>query len=131
MGAPPGNLKARNDPATLCSILSPVIAVVIVITVTIAAIAIGVVGLAISALVAFAILVFVAAFVAHPVLVAARVFPVIVLEFEAAAALDVGLTDSKAVAIAISVTLIAGVVAAIVAIVAVASPRLAPGHTSE
>ena len=113
----------RKDPAALFSTLSPVI--------TVAAIAIGIVGLAVSAFVAFAVLVFVAALIAHPTLVAARVFPIVVLEFESSAALGIGLSDAKAVAIAVPVTLITGVVPAIEAIVAVASPGLTPGHTAE
>ena len=96
----PGTYKGGwKDPAALLSTLSPVVSVVVAVVVSIAAIALGIVGLAVSALVAFAVLVFVAALVAHPVLVAARIFPVVVLEFEAAAALDVGLPDAKAVTI--------------------------------
>ena len=96
----PGTYKGGwKDPAALLSTLSPVVSVVVAVVVSIAAIAVGIVGLAVSALLAFAALVFVAALVAHPVLVSARVFSVVVLEFEAAAALSIGLPDAKAVAI--------------------------------
>src|SRR5258705_634829 len=74
----------RKDPAALLSTLSPVVSVVVTVIVAIAAISRGVVGLAVSALVAFAILVFVAALVAHPVLVAAGVFPIVGFKLEAA-----------------------------------------------
>ena len=96
----PGTYKGGwKDPAALVSTLSPVVSVVVAVVVSIAAIAVGIVGLAVSALVAFAVLVFVAALVAHPVLVAARTLPVVVLEFEAVGALSIGLPDAKAVTI--------------------------------
>src|SRR4051794_8321147 len=117
--------KTRTGHPLLITVsrLSPVVAVVPAIIVAIAVAAIGAVGAPVSALVAFAVLVFVVAFMAHPVLVAAGVFPVVVLELEAASALGIVLTGAKTVTIAVPVAALAGFVAAIVvAVIIVASP---------
>src|SRR5438067_5801197 len=109
--------------------LSPRPPVIITIAV---AITIGVVSFAVSALVAFAVRVFVVVLVAHPVFKAARVFPVIVLEFEAAAATGVVLSGALAVAITVLEAVLAGLVVTVVIIVVIVpAPGLAPSHSSK
>src|SRR5579871_1526058 len=87
-------------------------------------------GAAVSALVAFAIGLLVLALAAHPVLVAARVFPVVVLEVEAAASLGIELSCARAIVESAVETLVAGLVVTIAVVIVVLRPGLSPGHAA-
>src|SRR5947208_3076879 len=97
---------------------APVVAVVMAVAVAIPiAIAIIAVTATVPAFVAFAVRVLVVPFVAHPVREAAGVFPVIVLELEAASALAVVLAGVQAVTVAVLETVLASFVMPVVVIV--------------
>jgi hypothetical protein len=103
--------------------LAPVVALAIAIV----AVAIIAIGSAISAFVAVAVGPFVVAVIAHPMLVAMGVFPLVVLEFEAGAAVAVVTAGALTVAIAVLVTVLAGLVVPGVVIVVI----IAPSDTAE
>ena len=76
----PRKIRRVGQPPRCCNLrqLAPVVAVVIAVAAVIAISAIVVEGAAVSALIAFAVGVLVLAFVPHPALVTARVFPIVV-----------------------------------------------------
>ena len=108
--------------------LAPVVAITPAVVAVMVAIA--VVGFAISVLVAFAVRVLVLAVISHPVLVTAGVFPIVVLESKAAAALDVVLSGALTIAKTISVTVLAGLVT-IVGMIVTVTPGLGGSHRAE
>src|SRR4029077_19885244 len=108
--------------------LSPIVTVAITV-VAIAAAVVSTVGATVSAFVAIAVGLFVVAFVAHPVLVTAGVFPVVVFEFEAAASFRVELPLALAVIEATMKAVLARFVTAVV-IVVVVTIILAPSDAA-
>src|SRR5690242_12673987 len=99
---------------------APIVAVMISIAIAIPiAITIVAVAAAVSAFVALTVGVLVVAFVAHPVREAARVFPIVVLELEAASTFTVVLPGVQAVTVAVFEAMFAGFVVPVVVIVVI------------
>src|ERR1700756_3321676 len=109
--------------------LAPIVTVAMAVVITIAAAVVFTVSTAIGALVAIAVGLLVVAFVAHPMFVAAGVFPVVVFEIETAAAISVEVPGALPIVESSAITLFAGLVVAI-SIIVIVLRGLTPCHTA-